>query len=198
MLFKGKDSIDWIAILDLDIPAKDKIWLATRKGALPLKMQRQFINIVADRAVKNHCLSCGIKSVEAWAKAWLDGTDRSYRAADAAVSASFGVAFHARAARSAASAASVASTVVNDMVASCFDTNADAARFVTIAAGNAAADNAAGVDTEMSLQLDNLRKLVDGRGDCYCNCEGFTLKKVSVGPVEFDYCTSCKKEKTWK
>ena len=83
-LFKSNESISWNSILSSNTSPESKIWLATRRSALPLKIQKRFTDITVDRAVKKHCLNCGIKNVEAWASRWLDGSDRSCTAAYAA------------------------------------------------------------------------------------------------------------------
>ena len=79
-LWAGRERLSLLEILDLDIPAADRIWATTRSGDhLPT-----FAGLVANRAVRNHCLSCGVPSVEAWAAAWLSGADRTAEAEAAA------------------------------------------------------------------------------------------------------------------
>ncbi len=82
-LFGDRDTLTLIEILRLDIPAEDRIWVLTREGVLPVDVLRRFAATVADRAVRNHCLTCGVPAVESWARGWLDGTDRTACAAAA-------------------------------------------------------------------------------------------------------------------
>ena len=93
ILFKGEDSISWQAILELkDVPPGDKIWLATRPGALPLEMQKQLISIIVNRAVKKRYLGCHSPVVKAWARC-LNNGDRinvtAYHAANAAYAVTY-------------------------------------------------------------------------------------------------------------
>jgi len=79
-LWAGRERLSLLEILDLDIPAADRIWGTTRSGDhLPA-----FAAMVAARAVRNHCLSCGIPVVETWAAKWLSGADRTAEAAASA------------------------------------------------------------------------------------------------------------------
>ena len=82
-LWAGRERLSLLEILDLPIPAKDRIWATTWSGDhLP-----RFAGLVADRAVRNHCLNCGIPDVEDWAAKWLSGADRTQAAAWAAAKA---------------------------------------------------------------------------------------------------------------
>lgn len=80
-LWQGKDSLTALEILSLDIPPEDRLWVLTRNGVLPDGTLRRFANTTADRAVRNHCLTCGVPVVEAWARNWIDGTNRTTDAA---------------------------------------------------------------------------------------------------------------------
>ena len=89
ILFKGKDSISWQDILaSLYIPLADKIWLATRPGALPLEMQKQLISIIVNRAVKKRYLGCHSPVVKAWARC-LNNGGRINVTADAAYAVTY-------------------------------------------------------------------------------------------------------------
>lgn len=83
-LFGGRDKLSLLDILDLDIPTEDKVWVLTRPGVLSDALFNEFAALTADRAVRQHCLSCGLPAVEAWAVKWLNGSDRSAEAAEAA------------------------------------------------------------------------------------------------------------------
>lgn len=156
-LLKGKDSISWKDMLESDVSAKDKIWLATRPDTLlPLEMQKQLADVVADRAVKNHCLSCGIKSAETWAKSWLDGTDRSKSSAYAADSATSTTMIGRASANYAARAAFAA---------------ADGRASDAVVSSTFAAAIGANADVEIELQVDDLRKLIMASCSLYTTCK---------------------------
>lgn len=53
---------------------------------------RRAIERIVARAVETHALHCGIDTVEAWARAWLSGEDRSEAAARAAAGAAWAAA----------------------------------------------------------------------------------------------------------
>ena len=71
-LWAGREKLSVLEILDLDIPAKDRIWAALQAGDHVAAAVERIIT----RAVTNHCLSCGVPQAEAGARAWLQG-DRS-------------------------------------------------------------------------------------------------------------------------
>jgi hypothetical protein len=105
-LFSGRESITAEELAELDIPIEDKIWVFLQTKHAPEIVER-----IVTRAT-NHALTCGIPEVEAWAKSWMDGTDRSEAAAAAAVWAAWAaraaVARGARVARAAAGEARAA------------------------------------------------------------------------------------------
>jgi hypothetical protein len=108
-LWQGKNSLTALEILSLDIPPEDRLWVMMRNGVLPDGTLRQFANTTADRAVRNHCLTtCGVPAVEAWARNWIDGTNRTTYAAYAAADAADAAADAAYAAADAADAADAA------------------------------------------------------------------------------------------
>jgi hypothetical protein len=86
-LWAGRPSLTLLEILDLDIPAEDRVWVLTRPrflnrpGVLTEAQTKAFLDRVVTRAVTTHVLHCGIPAAEAWASGWLDGTDRSLRGA---------------------------------------------------------------------------------------------------------------------
>lgn len=86
-LFGDRESLSLVEILQLDIPAEDRIWVLTRECVCDRDLLLAWVNGVADRAVRKYCLECGNTAVEAWARGWLDGTDRSQAAAAAAYAA---------------------------------------------------------------------------------------------------------------
>jgi hypothetical protein len=108
-LWGDRDALTLVEILRLNIPAEDRIWVLTREGVCDRDLLLTWVNGVADRAVRNHCLTCGVAAVETWARRWLDGTDRTsaaayaaYAAADAAYATVYDAAYAARAAARAA------------------------------------------------------------------------------------------------
>jgi hypothetical protein len=62
-----------------DVPIEDRIWILCR--ILDSAIRQQWIARIADRAVRNHALKCGVSVVESWAEKWLNGTNRSVEAA---------------------------------------------------------------------------------------------------------------------
>ena len=63
-------------ILRLDrIDAADRIWVATRPGALPLDVLRKFVHITADRAVRNYALNIPVTAK--WAAKWSADRNRT-------------------------------------------------------------------------------------------------------------------------
>ena len=55
-LFHGKKSLTLTECLRKRIPARDKIWLATRLGVLTKKQTSAWLDLVVTRAVKTHAL----------------------------------------------------------------------------------------------------------------------------------------------
>ena len=76
-LWACRESITWLDIEKMPIPDSDKIWGACRKGALDPDVEAAWKEVVLTRCITNYALRCGIKSIELWARRWLDGTDRS-------------------------------------------------------------------------------------------------------------------------
>jgi hypothetical protein len=170
-LWQGKNSLTALEILSLDIPPEDRLWVMMRNGVLPDGTLRQFANTTADRAVRNHCLTCGVPAVEAWARNWIDGTNRTtyaaYAAADAADAAADAARAAAYAARAAAYAAAYAADVAYAARAAAYAAAyaadvayaAYAAAFAAWAA-RAAADAAADA-AERQLQIADLVSLLE-------------------------------------
>ena len=99
-LWAGRERLTLLEVLDLPIPAKDIVWVICRKNALTPEQQAEWLERIVTRAIRNHALNCGILTVEAWARNWLNGSDRSRAEAEAAAWAA-----EAEAARAAAWAA---------------------------------------------------------------------------------------------
>lgn len=73
------------------------------------------IEAIVERAVRLHCIHCGIGAVERWAERWLSGEDRSAEASEAAAEASDAAAeAAARAARAARDASRAADWAAMD------------------------------------------------------------------------------------
>jgi hypothetical protein len=64
-----------------DIPADDRVWIATRHGVLTDTQYTAWLDVVVTRAVRNHALGTVI---DGWARDWLSGEDRSAASAVAA------------------------------------------------------------------------------------------------------------------
>jgi hypothetical protein len=76
-LWSGRGALSVVEILDLDIPAEDRLWAVLREEVLGTELYRAFGHACADRAVERHALHCGIPKVEQWAARWLSGEDRT-------------------------------------------------------------------------------------------------------------------------
>lgn len=79
-------------ILDSDWAPHKKIESLLTDDALTFAQRQEFCNRTADRAVRNHCLTCGIPEVETWATKWLSGENRKEKAAHVAAHAAQGIA----------------------------------------------------------------------------------------------------------
>ncbi len=151
-LFGARESLTLVEILQLDIPPQDRIWVLTRDGVCSRDVLLAWMNRMADRAVRSYCLECGIAAVEAWARGWLDGTDRTRGAAEAADVGHYATrattqsaAFAARAAAYAAYAACAAAEAAAESVRA-------AAGAACAAAGAACAAR----EAERRAQVDDL------------------------------------------
>ena len=84
--FGSKVSLTLVDILQLPfLPPEDKIWMACRSSALPASVLESWKTAVLTRVITTHALTCGISTVEQWARNWLSGRDRTARkAAEAA------------------------------------------------------------------------------------------------------------------
>ena len=67
-----------------EVSAEDKIFTVACPDLISNDVLHTFVETVADKAVTNFCLTCGIEAVEDWAKRWLNGSDRSWSSAWAA------------------------------------------------------------------------------------------------------------------
>jgi hypothetical protein len=65
-----------------EVPATDRIWVATRPGALPTDVLTEWVERIVTVAVATYALTC--PATEAWALGWLSGEDRTEEAAWAA------------------------------------------------------------------------------------------------------------------
>jgi predicted nucleic acid-binding Zn-ribbon protein len=143
-VFNGRESLTLAEILAADIPPEDRIWVLTRPGVMTPEQVKTFCDKTADRAVRNHCLNCGIKAVEEWAARWLSGEDRTAGAADsAAYSAAMAADSAARAADSAAMAADSAARAANSAAMATWEAAWEAAYSAADSAAYSAADSAA-------------------------------------------------------
>ena len=149
-LMKGKSSIDIIDVLYLRILPEDILWVVLREELLPKGVLRELAHKFAKRAVRKHCLKCGIAEVEQLAKEYLKSgnvADAAAAATDAARDAA------AWAARAAARAARVAVWyVTRDAALGAAADAADAAWAVTRDARAAAA--------ERKWQVAQVRKIL--------------------------------------
>ena len=160
---KGKTSLTPLEVSKLKIPYKDRIWILLRREILGENNYREISFKIADRAVKKHCLKCGIQEVEQWAKKWISGKDRStVDAANAVANAVANAAASAAtyAATYAVNAAANAANAVASAVANAVASAASATYTVNAAANTANAANAACVArvAERKWQLNLIKK----------------------------------------
>lgn len=71
-LFRGKPSLSLVEVLrKRSVPYEDRVWVATRPGAMTKRQIQAFCNCTADRAVRRHALHCGVEAAKAGpARAW--------------------------------------------------------------------------------------------------------------------------------
>lgn len=78
-LWGGRESLTPLEILDLPIPAADRVWVMCQPGVLPKEMREAAVSRIVTRAVRNYALPHPATS--AWAEKWLSGGDRTIEAA---------------------------------------------------------------------------------------------------------------------
>lgn len=99
-LFGGRDSLSHGEVIHWDIGERGKIRILCLHGAIPDHVRNTFANRCADHVVRECALGT---SIDAWAQAWLDATDRTWLSAyRASIDATSG---HSASAASAASCA---------------------------------------------------------------------------------------------
>ena len=76
-LWAGRERLSILDVLRLSIPADDRLWVATRPGALDASVQSRWIEGIVTRAINRALEVCDVPEFAAWASRWLDGTDRS-------------------------------------------------------------------------------------------------------------------------
>ena len=138
-LWAGRERLTLLEVLDLPILAEDIVWVICRKNALTPEQQAEWLECIVTRAIRNHALNCGILTVEAWARNWLNGSDRS-RAEAARAAAETEASWAAR--EAAAAAAWAAAREAAAAAAWAAETEAEATRAASWAAARAAADAA--------------------------------------------------------
>ena len=136
----GRTSMSPLEVCALDIPDAHIVWVLTRPGVLPRQVCQAAIERIVERAVRTHALgSC----IDAWARAWLDGTDRTEQAAAAAWAA----AAAARAVRAAWAASDAAAAAAAEVAAVVWATSQEA--------------EAEARDAERALQVQNFRAAIE-------------------------------------
>ena len=81
-LWAGREALTLWEILDLDIPAVDRLWVCWRPGALTDAQFAAVMERIVGRAVRQFALS--EPSTHDWAQRWLDGDPEARTAAEAA------------------------------------------------------------------------------------------------------------------
>lgn len=148
-------------LLHSDVPPMDRVWVATRPGVLDLDTLTRWINGIADRAVRTHYLECGVPDVERWARAWLDGSDRSYTRADAAARDAAATRDAARAAAYAASAARAAAYAARAACAAAYAARSEAACATADAYAYTAAARAVVAAADAEKQITDLVDMLE-------------------------------------
>jgi len=155
-LWGGRERMTLAEILDLPIPAADRVWV------IRLNPPDGWADRVADRAVRTHAMGCGIIEVEDWAARWLSGDDRSLRSVGEAI----GEARRAEDARN-ANAAAAAWAVAAAAWASGWGGEDDFLRAADHAT-NAAARAAGMAADEYGQQVQDARDLLAQEAPCDC------------------------------
>ena len=63
-LWGDRESLSLVEILRLGIPAEDRLWVLTRDGVCDRDVLRRWADAIADRVVRDYCLTCGVPAVE--------------------------------------------------------------------------------------------------------------------------------------
>jgi hypothetical protein len=167
-LFNNKESVTYLEILDTDkIPLGDIIWVFCQLTVLKYEIREQWLEVIVTRAVTNHALHYGVDNVEQWAKNWLNGNDRTAKAASSIYSAAYAAASDAI--RAAACIAGDTTYAAYDAayVATCYAARgatayatARAAYATTAAAADDACTNYAARAEERKQQIQDLKKIL--------------------------------------
>ena len=124
----AQERLSVLDVLRLEIPAEDRVWVATRPGALEPAVQSRWQEVVVTRAINRALEIYDEPGFVAWAQGWLDGTDRSAEAARAAAAAAWAEGAAAYAADAAAYAAAGTAWAAADAAAGTAWAAAHAAR----------------------------------------------------------------------
>jgi hypothetical protein len=140
-----------------------QLWQLPRdEYAVVLPALLRAVDTFVDRAVRQHALECDDPIVEAWAAAWLDGSDRSAESAWASASA-------ASAAASAAYAASAAAWAAETYTAWAVESAESAwgAEYAASAAVSAEAEASSDWEAELQRLAGDIRaKIPVWPGEC--------------------------------
>ena len=109
-LFAGRETITLHDVAAMNISDEDKIWLFRQENVLSSGTKFKWLEIIVTRAIKTALTVYIEPSYAKWAENWLNGTNRSARAAVANTHAAVAA---ARAAARAAVAAAVAADVAD-------------------------------------------------------------------------------------
>ena len=74
-LWAGRKALTLAQILELEIPATDRLWVCWRPGALTEAQCAAVQDVIVTRAVRTYALP--EPSTAEWAQRWLEGTDRT-------------------------------------------------------------------------------------------------------------------------
>ena len=168
-LWAGRERLTLVDVLRLDIPARDRIWVAIRPKAISSEMRKEWREGIVARAIKRACEVYTDEAYHAWAEKWLRGEDRS-RGADAAAADAYAAAAYAAAAAAyaAADADAAAAYAAADAdaayAAAAAAAAADAAAAAADAAAAAAADAADAYAAEREQQVVDLITLLEDEG----------------------------------
>ena len=86
-LWDGRERVSILDVLRLEIPAEDRLWVATLPDALEPAVQFRWLEGIVARAINRALEVYDDPQFITWASRWLDGTDRNAAAARAAARA---------------------------------------------------------------------------------------------------------------
>ncbi len=86
-LWAGRGALAVNDILNLDIPAADKVWVLCRPDVMTPEQRARWLGTIVERAIRRVLGKSNVPKWERWAERWLSGEDRTRKSAEAAAEA---------------------------------------------------------------------------------------------------------------